>query len=950
MTIAMKNRVLNLFILLFVLMPVTLLAQSGKITGRVVDAADGEALPGANVFIEGTTIGAPTDLDGRFLILNVPPGTYKLVVRFLGYVTQTVEGVIVRTDLTTELNFRLRTESFVGEEVIVQANKEVVIKDLTSTEARVSREEIAKLPVQELRDVVQLQAGVSVSSNGSIHIRGGRSTEVSYIVDGVRVTDNFDNSQGVRIENNSVQELQVISGTFNAEYGQAMSGIINVVTKAGGNKYDGNIRIWSGDYLTSNSSIFTGANSKITGLNPRQQYNIDASVSGPIIKDKLTFFVTGRHFKNDGWLYGYNAYSPQGPFFDTLAVGGVNRYGERVDFGRSWFIPVDTLSNGSIRYFDTGVRDSALVATNTFETVSAQGNLQFNLSKRVRFNLIGLFGDERGQGYDHQGRTVPDGRPQSIRQNYSLNLKTTFTPSNTTFITANLAQKENNFQSYLYKDPYDLRYFNYQRLASLDGIYTPGQSGRFNRLGTSNGFFERNTKTIFGKVELSSQLNRRHFLKTGIEFQADVLDYDSFSLQPVNEQNGVTAPPGVPMGIPPINTSDHQRYRRKPYSAAAFIQDKIEYDNLIINVGLRFDFFNPNTNVPADAKDPDIFNPFLAENRSKSLEERQSYWYKKVDPKFALSPRLGVAYPISDQGVIRFSYGYFFQIPEYDRLFTRDQIILEENSGIYGIFGNPDLKPQKTIQYELGLQQEIFEGTAIDVTGFYRDIRDWISSGPTTETYIPSVRYGTWINRDYANVRGITASLNQNIANAFSVRFDYTFSIAEGSNSDPAAEFFAALSRNDTTGSALTKLLRPLDWDRKHIFNSSLFYSGKSWGVNILQKLQTGNPYTPDNSIPSRVGINASTDVLTNSLVRPSNLSFDINAYKDFKFRGQTARAFLNVFNVLDAKNPINVYGDSGRPESPLLFPANFDPGFYTNPTFYSEPRRVQFGIQLSFY
>jgi len=121
-------------------------AQSGKITGRVVDAKDGEALPGANVFIEGTTIGAPTDVNGRFLILNVPPGTYKLVAKYLGYVTKTVEGVIVRTDLTTEMNFQLATESFVGEEIVVQANREIIIKDLTSTESKLSREDIAKLP------------------------------------------------------------------------------------------------------------------------------------------------------------------------------------------------------------------------------------------------------------------------------------------------------------------------------------------------------------------------------------------------------------------------------------------------------------------------------------------------------------------------------------------------------------------------------------------------------------------------------------------------------------------------------------------------------------------------------------------------------------------------------------------------------------------------------------
>lgn len=219
-------------------------AQSGKITGRILDSETGEPLFGATVGIQGTTTGAITDFDGQYLILNVAPGSYILEARYIGYATVVVQDVIVRTDLTTTQDFKLQPETFEGEEIVVVAERQAVIKDITSSEARVSSEEIKKLPVQEVSDIVQLQAGVNVGNNGAIHIRGGRASEVSYVVDGIRVTDNYDGSQGLRLENESIQELQVISGSFNAEHGQALSGIVNVVTKAGDNNFEASVRSW----------------------------------------------------------------------------------------------------------------------------------------------------------------------------------------------------------------------------------------------------------------------------------------------------------------------------------------------------------------------------------------------------------------------------------------------------------------------------------------------------------------------------------------------------------------------------------------------------------------------------------------------------------------------------------------------------------------------------------
>ncbi|RMF62922.1 MAG: TonB-dependent receptor, partial [Calditrichaeota bacterium] len=295
----------------------------GKITGMVTDKATGDPLPGANIVVVGTTLGAASDLDGRYTILRVPPGVYQLRADFIGYQAVLVQNVQVLTDLTTKIDFQLQTQTVeFGEEVVVVAERPIIRKDLTSAEARVQASEISRLPVQELSDVLNLQAGITRDSGGGIHIRGGRSTEVAYMVNGIRITDDFTRTQSIQIENESIQELQVISGTFNAEYGDALSGVINIVTKTGGNEFHGTFEAWSGDYVSNHDNIFFD----IDNVKPADNYNFQGSLSGPIIKNKLTFFVTGRRFSNDGWLYGAKVYSPQGRLQvingDTVAVRG----------------------------------------------------------------------------------------------------------------------------------------------------------------------------------------------------------------------------------------------------------------------------------------------------------------------------------------------------------------------------------------------------------------------------------------------------------------------------------------------------------------------------------------------------------------------------------------------------------------------------------------------------
>ncbi|MEX1055293.1 MAG: carboxypeptidase-like regulatory domain-containing protein, partial [Rhodothermales bacterium] len=327
-------------LILMLLLAYPAVAQTtGKITGTVTEEGTGDPLPGVNVVIEGTTQGTATNVNGEYVIIGVRPGSYTIVASFVGFAVERKEGVQVNVDLTTTIDFALREEVFEGEEVIVTAEAVKVRKDLTSSEARVTAETIDRLPVQDLNQILEVQAGIT-ERNGELHIRGGRSSEVTVMVDGVPVTDSFDGSQAVELENAGIQELQVISGTFNAEYGNAMSGIINVVTKEGRNdRIGGSVQAYSGSYLvpgdggrefllgvdqssyTSRGIPYREADVySYLPVNATHYYNLAGSLEGPVLSDRVTFFGHARYFNNNGWLYGANIYETDGTFGDSSLV------------------------------------------------------------------------------------------------------------------------------------------------------------------------------------------------------------------------------------------------------------------------------------------------------------------------------------------------------------------------------------------------------------------------------------------------------------------------------------------------------------------------------------------------------------------------------------------------------------------------------------------------------
>ncbi|MBC8045089.1 MAG: carboxypeptidase-like regulatory domain-containing protein, partial [Rhizobacter sp.] len=201
-----------------------LIGTTGKLTGTVIDARTKEPLAGASVVIEGTRLGARADADGNYTILNIQPGTYRVRVSYIGYQAATLSNVGIRADYTERADFTLNIQDVQTTEVVVTAERPIVIKDQTSSVAVVTADEIRALPVENFDQVVQIQAGVVGG-----RFRGGRANEVAYLVDGISVQDVFDGSKGGAntVEPAQIQELQVITGAFNAEYGQALSGVVN---------------------------------------------------------------------------------------------------------------------------------------------------------------------------------------------------------------------------------------------------------------------------------------------------------------------------------------------------------------------------------------------------------------------------------------------------------------------------------------------------------------------------------------------------------------------------------------------------------------------------------------------------------------------------------------------------------------------------------------------------
>ena len=357
-----------------------------------------------------------------------------------------------------------------------------------------------------------------------------------------------------------------------------------------------------------------------------------------------------------------------------------------------------------------------------------------------------------------------------------------------------------------------------------------------------------------------------------------------------------------------------------------------------MNIGLRYDYFDSQGEVVKDPKDTKL----IAGNRGSLAD------LERVDAtvKQNISPRLGVAYPITERGMIHFSYGHFFQIPPFAYLYSNPEF--EVISGRFkSVLGNADLKPQQTVIYEIGLQQQLTNDLGVEAIVFYKDIRNWLGS-EFFELYSRGDYYSRYQTLDFGNVRGVTVTLEKRRTGYFSGAVDYTYSVAEGNSSDPLSAFYD----NQTVPPRETEnRVVPLDWDQTHSLNFTLTFSKPhDWGMSLQGRFGTGLPYTP-----TRDALRIDAE---NSEQKPSQMTFDLAAHKDFYLnKKRFVSFFLKVYNLFDTLNENYVYSDTGRATYALYPSTNYGylfgrhalDDYLTRPNYYSAPRSVRVGVNFGF-
>jgi outer membrane receptor protein involved in Fe transport len=854
-----------------------LLAETtGKLTGRVVDQR-GQAVLGANVVVVGTTVGGVANDEGQYNIINVPAGVYDVRTSAVGYQAKIVRGVHINAGQTTTLDFAISESTIEADEVVTIAERPLVDTRQTSAVAILSKDDIEALPVQNLNDVVNLQAGVVDG-----HFRGGRAGEVQYQVDGVSVNNPYDNSSVIQLDRSVLQEVQVISGTFDAEYGQAMSGVVNAILRSGSEEqFEASAEIYGGAYVTGKDVFPHTAVSW-----PPALQSLTMSLSGPAGIPHTSFLMNIRRFTDDGYLWGQQT-----------------------------FLPTDASDFGARRFTPAGSNAAVPMAWHK------EWSGQFKIANRaltdvqLSYQAVGVLSE--GKGFEFGYRFNPDGT--RTQKNWSLvhGVDFTHTLSANAFYTLSVRQNYFHYTDEVFSSLNDPGYAlagaprgdpNYELGAIIQG-YDLGR-------------FEQKTNALLLKGSLTSQVTRLHLVKLGFEVQTSSILFGA----PGTLASQILGPTqSLVYEVADTLAQNVRTYY--PRSMAIFIQDRIEVADFLVRAGLRAEYYDANATVPSDLENP-----------ANTIQGAPSSVQKPTTKKFAFAPRLGVSYPITATGALYFSYGHFYQMPGLGNLYANSDYYilrnLQSGNTSYGVMGNPDIKPEFTTQYEFGFKQQFGQSLGVDLSVFYKDIRDLLGV-EFIDTYADS-RYARFTNVDFGSVYGIRLAVDQRFTEAFSVSLNYTYQNAMGNASDPHETANRAAAGEDPRPRQV-----PFDWDQRHTMNiATTVNDHDNLLATCIVRFGSGSPYTPS------VGSGFGAQLEKNSSPKPTWVTVDLRAQTPFHIGTFTLNAFLRVFNLFDARYANGfVFSTTGSAFYSLTSAA--DRETLIDPSRYTAPRRIEFGLGM---
>ncbi|PIW99754.1 MAG: hypothetical protein COZ80_03760 [Ignavibacteria bacterium CG_4_8_14_3_um_filter_37_9] len=887
------------FIIAGLLFSVGIFAQTGKISGKVTDVETGEPLIGASVMVQGTNLGAATNLNGEYIILNVSPGKYAVVAKYVGYRQVETTNLNVSVNLTTEVNFKLPSEAFKQEEVIVVAERPLVNKNITNATSVVRTEDIKNLPIRGVNAVVAQQTGV-VEKGGNLYIRGSRSDAVAFYVDGVLVNNPAYGGSRASTITNAIEEIQVQAGGYSAEYGGANGGIVSTQTKSGSEKYS----------LTAEAitDAFAKPGKKYLGGFSYGYSEYVITMGGPVIPSykNLKFFFAGNNLFQKtpaNFERGYNfigLYDPANPK-DTFNI-----------------------------VYPEGMRLNQ--ASNTYQ---GQGNLTWDLGAfSVRLNGNYTFSTSRG-GVGWTGIANQNNASLNENRTISSSLKLTHVLSSNAFYDV-IVNYFGDF--YVTMDPIfkhnitmygdSIANAQYGRTLLSDGQLQTGYQAYgfdFAKYETpNNAYRKQKTASFGGKINFLYQLGKHHELKSGGEITSYTIRRYSISARPIASNVKSVADGDIRLIYNRLDNYGYDVYGnsldgtvqgpKKPIFAAAYLQDKMEFPDLVLNVGFRLDYIN------TDSKE--FLNPSNVKFDTSGIIDPN--YMKDVKPTVQLSPRLGFSFPVTDRTVFHAQYGKFIQQSQLSTIYRGFNVSSDIIKGGYAEL-NPvgyGLKPERTTQYDIGFKQQLGDNFAFDITGFYKDIKDQIQLRTTfAEATAQHTKYYSLLNGDFSTVKGIEFKIDLRRTQRIYASFDYTYSDAEGTGSSPT-EAGRGVWQSPTGEPFLPVQIAPLSYNQAHrgslnidyrydkndgpeLFGMKVFEQS---GANLLFTFNSGSNYTTytgyANTTPPTEALNSSTT--------PWNYQLDARFDKSFQVSGLNLNVYLWIVNVLNTKNVIAVFGQTG--------------------------------------
>lgn len=935
---AVRKR-LTLFFLFLLLGGGIVFAQSGegKLAGTVTDAETGEPLIGANIVILTTSQGAATDIEGNYYILNIRPGTYTVKYSYVGYGSKTIEDVRIVAGITYELDVELVSGIELG--VVEVTSKKLFEENATNTVKVIDSEEIAKLPVRGVSNIASLQSGVviqegsgGVDGNASINIRGGRSGEVLYIIDGVPQNNVLNNSSGAQVSDNTIEQLSFQVGGYEAKYGQAQSGIINVTTKSGQPTY--NI------FAEAVTSEFTDD----------YGYNLySANISGPIAPglEKHTIFLSAER----GWFKDAN---PPAIELNFPTIG--ESYNYRPD-------------NAAGLWRFTG------------RTSHYLGDFTVRLGGNVNLN--------NGRTYIHSyAKNNSEFFPEFNRDNYSFSTRISQTVSNSSFwnITA-------GFRRY-YFDQYDphfgddfYKYGDSTLFANQLGVelLADGQrvffddNGVFFDYGRVNNVYTKNENDNYTvDFNFTSQIDN-HLLEFGGGGTYSIVRF--YSINPVNpvlfdqtltkQEQFEALQPAVYgydlFGEEKTSSGDGDFAPKDPLLAYAYLQDRFELEDFVLNVGVRLDYFDTREDILKDAS-----LPYAGGSDPNNFDAGD---FVEKEAEVEISPRIGIGFPVTATTVFHAQYGRFIQQPALNDLYNGPYDLLSFIQFDPQYVRTGSINSEETTQYEVGFRQLIGDNAAINLTAFYKNIKGLVNRQTSFFQRTPGGEISTYIaptNSDFGTTKGFAFSLDVTRLSYFSLSTQYTFSIAEGTGSSTSSSQ-TAVFRNQNNEAP--KVIAPLDFDQRHTATVNLdFYVPEGelgflemFNANLLISMASGRPYTPLDFFDILSGNNGgpSTTGYVNSRFAPGTFRIDLKAEKSFRIgENLLISPYLWIENLLDADNVVNVWRSTGDPyttgflltQEGQTVVANRGEGYeqdYTSrerdPGNFGIPRQIRLGLKLNF-